>query len=253
MRPLAVGVVVLACTVGGALVGMWLRRVLPAHHLDEQSRDTMKLGIGLVATLTALVLGLVTASTKSAFDDVSTTIKHAAVDALELDRVLARYGPETGEIRTVLKVNLARRIDSVWSPDSTRAVRVDVSAAAATVEGLADQIRALTPRPGAQQSLQARALDQTEALLKRRWAVLAELESSVQWPFLTVLMLWLTITFTSFGLLAPRNTTVLAVLLVCALSVSSAVFLVLEMDSPFDGVIRVSPEPLRYAVDRLGR
>jgi hypothetical protein len=130
---------------------------------------------------------------------------------------------------------------------------VDVSAAAATVEGLADQIRALTPRPGAQQSLQARALDQTEALLKRRWAVLAELESSVQWPFLTVLMLWLTITFTSFGLLAPRNTTVLAVLLVCALSVSSAVFLVLEMDSPFDGVIRVSPEPLRYAVDRLGR
>jgi len=190
--------------------------VLPAHHLDDHSRDTMKLGIGLVATLTALVLGLVTASTKSAFDDVSTTIKHAAVDALELDRVLARYGPETREIRSVLKVNLARRIDSVWSSESTRAIRVDVSGAAATVEGLAEQIRALTPQTAAQQSLQARALDQTEALLRRRWAVLA-------------------------------------VLLVCALSVSSAVFLVLEMDSPFDGVIRVSPEPLRYAVDRLGR
>ena len=62
-----------------------------------------------------------------------------------------------------------------------------------------------------------------------------------------MLLFWLTITFTSFGLFAPRNVTVLAVLFFCALSVTSALFLVVEMDGPFDGLIKASADPLRYA------
>jgi hypothetical protein len=79
-----------------------------------------------------------------------------------------------------------------------------------------------------------------------------ELGTSIPWPFLIVLVFWLTITFMSFGLQAPANSTVLTVLLLCALSVAGAVFLVLEMDGPFDGLIKVSPEPLRFALTRLG-
>jgi hypothetical protein len=252
MEPLAIGVAVFVCTLGGALLGMWLRGVLPPHHLQDDSRDTMKLGIGLVATLTALVLGLVTASTKSAFDELNTTIRHAAVDALELDRTLARYGPETAEIRMAFKQSLAGRIETVWSREAPLAAKVDTSKTAARVEGLSEQIRALTPQTELQKALQARAIDQTEALLKTRWATLGGLESAVPWPFVTILVFWLTITFASFGLQAPRNGTVLAVLVVCALSVAGAVFLVLEMDSPFEGLIQVSSAPLRYAVSRLG-
>jgi hypothetical protein len=239
-------------TLGGALLGAWLRATLPPHHVDDHSRDTMKLGIGLVATLTALVLGLVTASTKGTFDDLNTTIKHTAIDVLELDRVLARYGPETQEMRAGFKRAIAARIEVVWSSQSTQAARLDTSATASTVERLVDQIRALEPRTAAQRSLQARAVDQGEALLKARWSVLGALGTSVPWPFLSVLLFWLTITFACFGVLAPRNATVLCVLFVCAVSVAGAVFLVLEMDSPFEGLIQVSPEPLRYAVSRLG-
>lgn len=114
-----------------------------------------------------------------------------------------------------------------------------------------DRIRALTPQTDAQRWLQARALEQSEALLKTRWAVFGGLGTSVPWPFLIVLVFWLTITFTSFGLQAPGNATVIAVLVVCALSVAGAVFLVLEMDGPFEGVIQVSAEPMRYALARL--
>jgi hypothetical protein len=252
MKPLAIGIVVFICTLGGALVGMWLRRTLPEHHLRDESRDTMKLGIGLVATLTALVLGLVTASAKSSFDDLNRAIKNVAADVIATDRVLARYGSETKDIRATLTRVIAHRIEMTWSKGPSQAAKLDVTEATATGEWVVDQIRALAPPNDAQRLLQSRALDQSEALLRARWVVLGELGTSIPWPFLIVLVFWLTITFMSFGVQAPANATVLAVLFLCALSVSGAVFLILEMDGPFDGLIQVSAEPLRYALTRLG-
>ena len=108
-------------------------------------------------------------------------------------------------------------------------------------------IRRLTPRDDYQRSLQSRALENAEALLQTRWLLVAGPGASVPLPFLVVLLFWLTATFMSFGLAAPRNATVLAVLFVCALSVGSAVFLILEMDGPFDGWLKVSADPLRHA------
>lgn len=208
-------------------------------------------GIGLIATMTALVLGLVTASAKSSFDALDIAVKQTATEILALDRLLARYGPETGEIRAALQHAVARRIDMIWPQDSSRPVELDPSAEAAAAEGLTDAIRGLTPRDESQRSLQSRALDLAETLLQARWLVSAGGGGSVPLPFLLILLFWLTITFASFGLFAPRNGTVLVVLFVCALSVGSAVFLVLEMDGPFDGLLKVSADPLRYAYSHL--
>jgi hypothetical protein len=234
---------------------MWLRTSLPAHHLDADSRDTVKVGIGLIATMTALILGLITASAKSSFDALDTTLKQAAVEALTLDRMLARYGPETGKIRQGLQQALSARIDMLWPRDATMPARPDPmrTGAVSHAEGLADAIRGLTPRDEAQRALQARALDLTETLLQARWLVFAATETSVPMPFLVILLFWLTITFASFGLFAPRNATVLTVLFVCALSVGSAVFLILELDGPFDGWLRVPADPWRYALAHLNQ
>ena len=159
-----VGIIVFACTFAGALLGMWLRTVLPKHHFDTESRDTVKVGIGLIATMTALVLGLVTASAKSSFDDVNTAVKHSATQVLALDRALARYGPETGEIREGLQHAVGARIDMIWPQDSSKAASLDPTRVSG-VEGLADAIRGLKPHDDAQRALQARALDLAEALL----------------------------------------------------------------------------------------
>jgi hypothetical protein len=80
MNPTIVGIIVFACTFGGVLLGMWLQKTLPGHHLDAESKDAVKVGIGLIATMTALVLGLVTASAKSSYDDVNSGVKKAAVE-----------------------------------------------------------------------------------------------------------------------------------------------------------------------------
>jgi hypothetical protein len=255
VSPTTVGIVVFACTFAGALLGMWLRAVLPADYLGAESRDTVKLGIGLIATMTALVLGLVTASAKSSFDAVDAAVKHNATQVLTLDRVLARYGPETVEIRKGFQRAVGARIDQIWPHGSPRPASLDpmVSGTVPATEGLAQAIRGLTPQDDAQRALRARALDLAEGLLQGRWTMLAVTGASVPVPFLAILLFWLTITFTSFGLLAPRNAVVATVLFVCALSVGSAVFLVLEMDGPFDGLLTVSADPLRYAHADMGK
>jgi hypothetical protein len=205
--------------------------------------------------MTALVLGLVTASAKSSFDNVSTAVSQTAMDVVTLDRLLARYGAETGEIRQALQHTVAARIDAIWGQGPSRSDIRDSfrSGAAAGPEKIADAIRSLTPKDDSQRSLQARALEMAESLLQARWIVLAFGGSSVPLPFLLILMFWLAITFTSFGLFAPRNMTVFVVFVVCALSVGSAAFLILELDAPFEGWLRVSSDPMRYAQGYLNQ
>jgi len=253
MNPTAIGTVVFACAFGGALVGMRLRATLPEHHLKDDSRDTMKLGIGLIATMTALILGLVTASAKSSFDALDLTVKRMATQVLSLDRALARYGPETGEIRAAVKHAVASRIDIAWPQDLPRPARPDPAELMREAEAIGGRIHGLSPQNDTQRWLRSRALDLAEAVLEARWGVFGTGSSSVPVLFLVVLVFWLTITFASFGLFAPRNATVIAVLFVCALSVAGAVFLILEMDGPFEGLIKVSADPLRFAHSRLNQ
>ena len=255
MNPTIVAIIVFALTFGGALLGMRLRTLLSEHHLSAESKDTVKVGIGLIAMMTALVLAFVTASAKSSFDAVDSAVKKSAVDVLALDRMLARYGSETSEIRKGLQRALGARIEMIWPQGSSKPATLDPTAlgAGAEAEKLAGAIRVLKPRDDSQRALQSRALDLAEALLQARWLVLAATEPSVPVPFLVILLFWLTIIFASFGVFAPRNALVLTVLFVCALSVSLAVFLVLEMDTPFDGLLKVSADPLRYAHAHLNQ
>ena len=251
MNGAAIGLLVFACTFGGALAGIWLRSALPGHHLSGDSRTTINVGAGLIATLTALVLGLVTASAKESFDAVDNGIEATSSQILSLDRTLARYGPETRTVRDALKNTVAARVALLWPDQAGRAAELDPGSTGRLAEHLASEIRALSPQSADQRWLRARAIERCEALLDSRWMVVSVIGESAPVPFLVILLFWLTITFTSFGLFAPANATVLAALLVCALSVAGSVFLILELAGPFDGLITVSSEPLRYALAHL--
>jgi hypothetical protein len=254
MNPTIIGIVVFGITFFGVLLGMWLRTRLPEDYFHKDSEDTIKVGTGLVATMTALVLGLVTASSKSSFDAIDSAVTQTAIQVLTLDRLLARYGSETAGIRQRLQQVLRARVDTMWRQE---ALPGDADPAASSTfvqaEDIADAIRQLAPANDAQRVLQTKAVDLVESLLQARWISLATMRNSVPLPFLAVLLFWLAFIFMSFGLLAPRNWLVLAVLTVCALSAGSAMFLILEMDSPFSGLIRVSADPLHSAIARLNQ
>lgn len=251
MNPLVVGTLVMTCTFGGALLGMWLRGVLPAQHLDAESSGTVKVGIGLIATMTALVLGLVTGSAKSSFDVTSKTVRDTAADILSLDRTLARYGSDGDEPRAVLHTLVENRVDATWPLDGS-APQLDVQDVR-RAEVLATRIQGLAADTDEQRWLRTRAVNLAESLLDARWLIGSGGSTTVLGPFLAALLFWLAITFTSFGLFAPRNFTVIGTLFLCSLSVAGAVFLVLEMDGPFEGIVRISPQPLRYALEQMGR
>ena len=252
MNPSIVGFVVFTVAMSGALFGLWLAKRIPDHELDSHSRDSIKLAVGLIATMTALVLGLVTASAKSTFDSLTDAVKTSASDLLTLDRTLARYGPEAEQIRANLRRAAEIRRDMTWPSDSSAASRQDVLQQASGTEEIGNQILALVPADAVQTELKGRAVAHAERMLEARWFLVSGKSSSVPLPFLVVLILWIAVSFTIYGVLSPSNRTVISAFAACALSVGTAMFLILEMDGPFAGVLTVSGDPWRRAVEQLG-
>jgi hypothetical protein len=249
---LAVSAIVYACVLGGALFGIYLHRVLPGDHVDERTRQTINVAVGLIATLSALVLGLLVASAKGSFDGRSDEVKQSATRIVLLDRNLRQYGPEAKPARDLLRQLTQRRIDRTWMQLAGTAAAAE-ELEASGLEELQARLWALAPRDDTQKWRQMRALALTTELEKARWMLFEQTGSSIPTPFMVVLVLWLTVIFTSLGLFAPRNRTVYGVTLVCALSVATAIFLIMEMDQPFEGVLQISDAPLRKAMTELVR
>lgn len=251
MGSTAISGIVFVCIFGGALLGAIVRALLPEHHLNEATKDIIKMGTGLIATMAALVLGLLIASAKSSFDTEKNELTQGSANVVVLDRILALYGPETKDARDLLKSALVHAINQIWPTDSSQTAQLAPTTARG--EGVDMKIQGLSPRNEAQRSLQAQALNMALNLSQIRWLMYQQEGRSIPMPFLVVLVFWITIIFVGFGIFAPRNATAVAILLVCALSVASAIFLILELDTPFGGLIHISSEPVRNALAHLGQ
>jgi hypothetical protein len=248
---MVIGGIVFAAVFGSALLAMFVHSALPEHHLSADSKDVVKLGIALIATMSALVLSLLIASAKSAFDTRSNQLVQASADIILLDRALARYGPETKEARSLLQRSVAATVEQFWPAEGAKPISINPGVS--VVEALYDQIERLSPQSDAQRALRSQAETMALDVGRTRVLLFEHLGTSIPVPFLVVLVFWLCIIFASFGLFAPRNATVIGVLGVCALSVSGAIFLILELDRSFEGLLQVSGAPLRTALAQLGR
>ena len=174
-----------------------------------------------------------------------------SADIVLLDRALARYGSETKEAREILRRSVADTVERFWPAAGAKAIAIDLSKS--PVDALFEQVDALSPQTDAKRALQNQALTLAASIGRTRLLLFEHLGSSIPVPFLVVLVFWLCIIFASFGLFAPRNATVILVLGVCALSVGGAIFLILELDRSFEGLLQVSGTPLRSALAQLGR
>ena len=249
MSSVTISLIVFACVFGGALLGIFLQAVLPRHHLSADTKDVVKLGMGLVGTMAALVLGLLVASAKGSCDAQSAELTQMSANIALLDRIMAVYGPETKETRALLRGAIAGLLDQLWSKDDSSPMATPPAGG----EIVYGKIQGLSPKNDVQRSLQSQALSIAMDLGKMRWLRYEQAATSVSMPLLVVLVLWLTFIFISFGLFAPFNATVVSSLFVSALSVSGAIFLILEMYKPYAGLIQISSAPLRVALAHLGQ
>jgi Protein of unknown function (DUF4239) len=246
VEPVLVSAIIFFCIFGGAMLGMWLRGVLPQHHLDAETKDLIKLGVALIGTMAAMLLGLLVASAKSAYDARRSELTQMAADTILVDRVLAHYGPETGEARGLLKASVVGMLDRIWGNKDEGAPQIQK-------EILFDKLQELVPQNDSQRAIKSQVESMTFNLGQTRWLLFEQSGSSISTPFLVVVVFWLSTLFVSFGLFAPRNATAFFTLFISALSVAGALFLILELDHPFSGLIQISSAPLRNALSVLGR
>ncbi len=240
-----------ACVFAGAMLGMFLRVALPEQHQTADSKDVLKLLIGLIGTMTALVIGLLIATAASSYATRRSEFTQMSANIVLLDRGLAHYGPETKEARDLLRRAVARELQGTGSENGSPPAKFDPSTAGADV--VYDKIEELVPRDDVQRSLKAQVLTMAVNLGQTRWLLFEQSGSSIPIPFLVVLVFWLSLIFASFGLFAPPNMTIVIALLLGALSVSGAIFLILELDRPFGGLMQISSAPLRNALAHLGQ
>jgi hypothetical protein len=246
MNALALSCLIFVLTLGGILLAALLRRALPEHHLSEKSQNVVQLGVGVIATIAALVLGLLIAAAKSSF---GTQITQITADIILLDKLLAQYGPEARPIREQMRSLIGPLADRLWrekETSSTTPFEFDASGEQAYLA-----IQALSPQNDLQSSLQTRAAQVSTDLVQTRLILFAESGNVIPTPFLVVLVLWIVIIFASFSLFSDLNVTVFTCLSLFALSASCAIFLILELSKPFSGLMMISSEPLRHALAPL--
>ena len=241
------------CIFGGAILGLLLSGLLPEGHLRDNSRDTVKVVTGMIATLAAWSWVFSSASAKNTFDTTEAEITQSGAKIILLDRLLANYGPETKATREQLRRTVVAGIEMFWPGETAQGSGFEGFERASGMEALQTKIRELTPTTDTQRQLLSQAQQISGDLRQARWLVIEQAQSALPMPFLVVLLFWLTMLHISFGLFAPRNATVITVLLISALSVSGAIFIILEMNHPLQGMIKVSSAPMRKALEHLGQ
>jgi hypothetical protein len=249
MSALVVSAIILLSTLGGIFLGTLLRRALPRHHLDEHVKDVVRLGVGLIATIAALVLGLLIAAAKGSFDTQTSHLRQITANLILLDNILAQYGPEARPVREQIRSTVGPFADRLWR--EKQAGQSGPFETDGTAEQVHLKIQKLSPHDDVQRSLHSRAVQVSNDLAQVRFLLFVESENLIPIPFLAILAFWLMIIFTSFSLFSPLNVTVVTCLFLFALSAACAIFLILELSRPFTGLMSISSVPLRNALGTI--
>jgi hypothetical protein len=246
----AVGFLVFAFVFAGALAGVLLNRMLPDDHLSKDSQDVIRLGTGMLSVLASLVLGLLIASAKTSFDRIDGDVRQFSSNVIELGDVLRGFGPEAaptlGRLYDYTMRSVRTHNGGIEEPAD-----IEDDVASRLIVGLRDGIIALPDTTSRQNTLHTQAWGLFQTLEQSRWKIIQESPNTFQPVVLCILVTWIALIFVSFGLNAPRNATVLVALFICSAAIGGAIFLVHEMDSPFDGLIQISAEPMQKALAHL--
>jgi ABC-type multidrug transport system fused ATPase/permease subunit len=251
MPPVAIGLLAFGLALAGILLGSVMQRTLPKGQLSPDSKEVVKLSLGIVATLAALVLGLLVASAKTTYSAREGEINQITAYVILLDNLLAKYGESAQAARASLRKAIPPMVDHIWREAQSVPVQSAPFKASAEGEAFYQQVQELQPTNDMQRGLKQRIIEVALDLAKARLLLFSHLGSSIPFPFLAVLLLWMTILFAGFSLMAPPNTITLASLIVCALSVSAAIFLILGLDQPFSGLMAIQSESLMNALPPL--
>jgi hypothetical protein len=251
MNSIAVTSIVFASILASGLVGMAIRRAIPADRLGSNEKEVARLVTGLMTTMTAIVLGMLVSSAKASYDARTNEVAELSSQVVNIDRLLSKYGPETAEVRAQFRVLVEASVNRIWPAQAP--VHVELKP---RDEGeiLVDQLRLLAPKSDAQAEVKAQILHMIVELRQTQWLLfLKSQQSAIPIPLLLVVVTWVALIYFSFGVFTQPSSTIIVTLAVGALAVSTAVLIILELYTPFRGVLRISPGPILAALSQMGR
>jgi hypothetical protein len=251
MHALATSALIFAIVFGGAIAGMILRRVLPPEHLGSDVKETVRLASALIVTMTGLVLGMLVSSAKGYYDGQQNVVAQVSAQIMRLDSLFVDYGPEAKPTRKAAYQLFKDGVDRVWPPKESESARLKPVNNAQAIQKALD---ALVPKDEKQAATKGLIVASIRDMRTAYWLMFLESEqATVSKPLLLAVTFWLLAIFFSFGMFAPSNLTVKVALVICALAVSAAIFIIMEMYSPFSGMLRISPVAIHDALAAMGK
>jgi Protein of unknown function (DUF4239) len=251
MSSIAISAGVFALVLGGALLGTFLGARLPKHHLSAENKDVVRLAMAMVGTLTGMALGLLIGSAKTYYDTQSNELTQMSANVTLLGDVLERYGPEAKGVHETLRSAVGQVLAKNWTNE--RVENRELSPKSDHIREVYDQLRVLAPRDEEHRMMQSEAVGLLRNLAELRGLFIAQSGTTILEPLLFVLIFWMTSIFASWGLFSRANPLSVTTFFVAALCVSGAIFLILEMYTPYEGLLHLSSTPLRIAYDSLAR
>ncbi len=246
-----VSLIAFAVIFSGGILGIVLRRILPEEHFVPASEAVIKLVTGFVMTMTGIILGMLVSSAKASYDGQKVLVAQMASDVILLDRALAVYGPDTDSIRIQIRAALESAATRIWP--STKFTQIKLHPED-TMNRVEVQLNALEPKTSSQMYAKAHSITLLNELQQANWLLFVQSDTNkLSMPLLVILISWIVAIFISFGLYAPPNPTVIVTILLGALAVSAAILIIVEMYSPFTGLMKISSEPIREAIAQVKR
>ena len=242
-----------------AMLGMWVSRRLPAHHMAAEVKSTVSVSMAIVGTMTALVISFLITSANSSFKSSNDVIFKISSDISQIDGFLRRYGPETEPIRESLQRLTALVIEGLFSDKASGRHTVDSPDVVRSLGEVQDRILALKPSDDRLRWLRAESLNLAASIgSARSLMVQQEAHTNLPLTFIGAVAVWMVVIFGSFGFFAPRNVTTVVSLLLSTLAVAMAFKIILDLDHPYDHGVRlsmppihISSEPLRHTLEKI--
>lgn len=248
MHSILISLAIFASIFGAALLGMAIRKRVPDDHLGADAKDAIRLVTGITATMSALVLGMLVSSAKAYYDSWNTQIGEIASQVVTIDRLLAGYGPETAEIRVEFGQLVEDGVERIWPKRHS----VQDLKPKGNGEILSQEVELLTPKDAVQTANKSQIIPMISTLRESQWRMfLRTQQTTMPTPLLIVVVSWQAVIFVSMALFAPRNSTMLVTFAIGALTISTVVFIILKMYSPFKGILTISSAPITDALNQM--
>ncbi len=246
MAHIFIGLISFAAIFGGVLLGRFVARRLPKHHLSPETQSAVTVSVAVIGTLAALVLGLMVSAANSSFAARTDEVRQISLQLIRIDRNLRRYGPEAEDARAKLRIWAVAKTQQLFpekgQPQPSSRTTIEM------LEAVQDALLVLEPKNERQKYLRTLCVTLSSNLIQARWALEQHLGYSIPIAFLVLLIFWLAIVFASFGLFAPANKTAMVALLLCSLAVSGGIVLIEELDNPISGLIQLPVDSMRKAL-----